>query len=269
MKKSLLLFAAAALVLAACHGPEKKTVPKKKVVKEGARKKPASTAMIKPTVEYLPADGNYPAYILTESEVSHQDEVDVKYANYDWVGLFKSDSGYFVKQTKVFIRKVPDEMMDDDGWEVKPSVKDSSILLISGLDYLQPAPVTPARLSSTEIMPGKPQQFTYGNINYTLYATGKIAPVEDDPENVVDYQLYLKATVNGINYNQKLVSVPSFDGTMVNIRFAGDIDGDGRPDFILDTTNHYNSERPTLYLSKPAKNGNLLKVVGLHTYVGC
>ena len=34
--------------------------------------------------------------------------------------------------------------------------------------------------------------------------------------------------------------------------FAGDIDRDGKLDLIVDTTDHYNKSRPTLFLSSPA-----------------
>ncbi len=53
------------------------------------------------------------------------------------------------------------------------------------------------------------------------------------------------------------------------VLFAGDLDGDGFPDLIIDTINHYNGSRPTLYLSKPARGNDLLKIMGWHVSVGC
>ena len=51
--------------------------------------------------------------------------------------------------------------------------------------------------------------------------------------------------------------------------FAGDIDRDGRLDLILDTTDHYNLSRPTLYLSTQAADGELVHRVAEHEAVGC
>jgi hypothetical protein len=120
-------------------------------------------------------------------------------------------------------------------------------------------------------MPGEQVQFTCHDVAYTLYATGKQA--SESPKSkayvVSNYKLFLKAVINGKNYNQLLVAISDFDDAMTTIQFAGDIDGDYRPDFIIDTTNDYNAEVPTLYLSKPASKGNLLKIVGMHTSVGC
>jgi hypothetical protein len=40
--------------------------------------------------------------------------------------------------------------------------------------------------------------------------------------------------------------------------WAGDIDGDGRLDMILNLTNHYNIWMPTLFLSTAARKGDMV-----------
>lgn len=45
--------------------------------------------------------------------------------------------------------------------------------------------------------------------------------------------------------------------------------GDGVLDLIIDTSNHYNGESPTIYLSRPAENGEVVKPVGGYSWVGC
>ena len=66
-----------------------------------------------------------------------------------------------------------------------------------------------------------------------------------------------------------MVSIPNFDDALTSLLFVGDIDGDDIPDLIIDTTSDYNAEVPTLYLSRPAKSGDLLKVMGMHGSTGC
>lgn len=56
---------------------------------------------------------------------------------------------------------------------------------------------------------------------------------------------------------------------MINLIFVGDIDGDGILDLIIDTSRHYNATSPTIYLSRPADNGEVVKPIGGHTSVGC
>lgn len=260
--------------LLACRDAAQKQAPAKRLAKTQLSHAKKAEGYVPDNRVQIPIDTIYPAYILTTGAISHHDEVEPKYAKRTWMGLFKSASGYYTKATNVAITKAHDEIVDEDasektGWEVTPSVKDSAIILISGPDYIKSGPVIPFKLKSQMLMPGNSEHFSYQNIDYTLYATGKNMAINDDFYNVANYKLYLKATINGVAYNQQLVYISGFDDAMVTVRFVGDIDGDGRPDMIFDTTNHYNVERPTLYLSKPATGKNLLKVVGMHIYVGC
>lgn len=234
---------------------------------------------IQPYQKYVkgdfPADAVYPVPILTSGGVFHEDEIDPKSAEYAWMGLFRSDTGYYIANTKIKLAKAHDAVLDEDGgktgWEVTPSVKDTALLLVSGLEYLRSKTVLKAEISKDQILPGEQQQFAYKGITYTLYATGnkKSSTPENDLYAVTNYKLFIKAVINGRQYNQMLVSVKSFDDTMATILFIGDLDGDNVPDVIIDTTNHYNVTAPTLYLSKPASQNDLLKVVGMHVTVGC
>ena len=81
--------------------------------------------------------------------------------------------------------------------------------------------------------------------------------------------MFIKTTIGGKDYNQLLVSIPRETDSLGYILFAGDIDGDNIPDFVIDTAFHENAETTTLYLSGEAENGDLLKVVGLHSITGC
>lgn len=53
------------------------------------------------------------------------------------------------------------------------------------------------------------------------------------------------------------------------VRFAGDLDRDGRLDLIVDLTDHYNVSRPTLLLSSQARAGELVGVAARFESVGC
>jgi hypothetical protein len=59
------------------------------------------------------------------------------------------------------------------------------------------------------------------------------------------------------------------DDAPIELRFAGDLDGDGRLDLILDTSEHYNVAQPTLFLSGAAGAGELLRAVASHRRTGC
>ncbi len=54
-----------------------------------------------------------------------------------------------------------------------------------------------------------------------------------------------------------------------HLRWAGDIDRDGRLDLLIDMTDHYNVSAPTLFLSTQAKDGELVGAAAELLSVGC
>ena len=218
-----------------------------------------------------PIDTIYPARILTSGGAFHEEEVDKTDAGRGWYGLFMNNEGYYLDSTRIVTKRVEDPTGEEGsltGWEVKTSNSDTSMLLISGVNGLSKRKIVPGTLGKREIFPGESTTFSYNGITYTLYATGNKGPGGDN-YIITSYRLFIKATINGKQRQQLLVAQRAFDDAITTILFAGDIDGDGIPDFIIDTTNHYNGYRPTLYLSKPAGGTQLLKVMGWHVSVGC
>jgi hypothetical protein len=226
----------------------------------------------------FPADfGNdsihYPAAILTTGQF-HEDEVSNDDVNRSWYGLFQNKEGYYLDSTGITTTRVHDGVADDEGqataWEVKTNNTDTSLLLFAGVDGLSKRKITSAVLSKQEILPGEKVSFIYNGIVYTLYATGdKKKDPDSDSYFITSYQLLLKATINGTERRQLLMSARILDETMIKVLFAGDIDGDTVPDLIINTSWHYNAEAPTLYLSKPADKAQILKITGMHVSVGC
>ena len=53
------------------------------------------------------------------------------------------------------------------------------------------------------------------------------------------------------------------------LRFAGDLDRDGRMDLVLDLRDHYNVQRTEVWLSGGDANGDLLRLATAHETTGC
>ncbi len=224
---------------------------------------------------YFPIDSLFTAKVLTTGTF-HSDEVWDNADKLKWFGLFKGKTGFYISATKLITKRVNDPIVDENesdqsGWEVQTVNKDTSIILLENSNFLKECNVQQAILSKDEIFPGETLRFNYLGIDYKIYATGTKKKVQNNPEwfDVWNYKLYLTATIKGQQKTSLLVAKPNFDDEMIQLIFTGDIDGDGILDLIIDTSNHYNATSPTIYLSKPAKKGELVKPIGEHTSVGC
>lgn len=224
---------------------------------------------------YFPDDTNFMAKILTTG-IFHEDEVWAGADKLKWFGLFYNQSNVYLAETKITASRVHDEIVDDfeddkTGWEIKTMNQDTAYMLIADLDFLKNRKIEPLDLPKYQLYPGDSLQFNYLGVEYCLYAAGNKRKHDEDGVwyEVWNYRLYLAAKIKGQWKRDLLVACPSFDDAMIDLIFAGDIDGDGFLDLIIDTSNHYNGMNPTLFLSKPAEKGHLIKAVGEHGSVGC
>lgn len=213
--------------------------------------------------------------ILTTGDF-HEQEVWPNVQNEKWFGIFKDKDGYYISQTKIEVKRVHDAISEDEnldkksGWEIKTASKDTSLLLISGLNYIDNHRIEEIAFGKY-IIPGDSLKIEYKGNSYNFYATGmKINQSKDfDTYNMYNYKIFLRAKINGIEKKQLLVSSPQNDDALARILFIGDIDGDEILDIVIDTANHYNADKPTLYLSKPIDGDEILKIVGIHVRYGC
>jgi len=172
--------------------------------------------------------------------------------------------------TTTRVRRVRDEIMDAPGTRTGRSVSSDvrgSRMLLRG------APLTPGAVA-TAWSGDEPARLTEAPIALRL---GDVA-----------YRLQLRCAAPATSCRLELetggrrqvllefAATRSEDGSLMlgddaspGLWFAGDLDRDGRLDLILDTTDHYNLSRPTLYLSTQAASGELAHRVAEHEAVGC
>ena len=222
----------------------------------------------------FPTDSSFSAKVLTVGAF-HGDEIFKNASQLKWFGLFHGLDGYYLKQTKIKTISVNDPIVDENenektGCEVQVLNKDTCIILIEPLPFFADRSIKGVKLTKNYIYPGDTISLNYLGVNYKIFATGGKKKVQSQNGfDVWNYKLYVTATIKGKPYKSLLVAQPDFDEQMIRLIFAGDIDGDGILDLIIDTSRHYNATRATVYLSRPANDGEVVKPIGVHTSVGC
>ncbi|MDB5157916.1 MAG: hypothetical protein JWR50_2623 [Mucilaginibacter sp.] len=208
-------------------------------------------------------DSSLKVSILAPGEYNSEEAIQVTNRR-NWKGVFKINGQYYIKKTGIQILKIRSQTDKDDektGLIVKTINKDSCEILMSGADVKE-GPVRTVLLKS-QLFPGQKQEFNYNGVMYTFYATG----FKKDRQ-ISNYKLFLMANVKGHNFNQLLFTILDYgDYTEreseenLTLEFAGDMDGDGIPDFIIIPSTQFWSDA-TLYLSKQAGNKAIVKPVG-------
>lgn len=239
--------------------------------------RPKDTLAAEPRGEEI-ADENfsYPPYTFYEMKIlglgmHHGDEVYANAEKENWIALIKSKNGYSLQKTNIKLEKVHDEIIDNPnektGIKILSDIKTNNFVqLIAGVNLTEQKNVAFVELTQNEIYPEDDFKFTFKEKTFRMFATGKTIIDKSGVRSVSKYRLYLE---NETGIIQLLAAATSFDEKMLSINFIGDIDGDNLPDFILDTSNHYNRTSATLYLSSNAEKGKMVKVVAMHNSTGC
>ncbi|MCT2562086.1 hypothetical protein [Chryseobacterium herbae] len=179
----------------------------------------------------------------------------------DWLDLYQKNGKFYLGKADYTVTREYSECSGDSTKVINS--KNNSLLLI-GHSRLTSGEIKTVKIVKNKIWPKEKLKFHFGNEEYTLRAEGKVLSSEkvqtDEGEelyqNVKDYKLYLSAN----NAQETLfLEEESFNYTFVELLFIGDIDKDGKPDFIFGANRDYEEERVILYLSSQAKKGKLIK----------
>lgn len=270
----LLLLLAGCATNSAADGPPGENIPLEEAWAPLTAPEIAPPNTVEKVVRPFP-DASQMSVPLLSTGTFHEGEVPEQASDMEWVGLFMGAGGRcYLSKTSVLSDRVHDPIIDASedlktGWEIRTGTQDSCLLLIDASATLREGTVAIHSFKENTLYPGDSAAFDFQGVHYKLEATGRKLTTESGIVSVEDYRLYLHATIMGKPVKTLLVAQEHFNETLTRILFGGDIDGDGRLDLLLDTSNHYNHTQPTLYLSKNASDGALVQPVGFWSATGC
>jgi hypothetical protein len=232
-------------------------------------------------------DGKYQHKIklLETGEGFHGDEVDAVNGE-TWLGLFKENDKYFLRSTQINIRRVHDEIVDDDnkrkktGKDVSVKGKNKPIFLLKNANNLRVSEITTlfqgvtwkefledkqTDLSTEEVMTvlnkGFNQKYEIGGKNYDL----KVIEAKNK-----DNEKILALTLESGGKRQILHTMNvEYNSSLGILHWAGDLDRDSKPDFFLELYVHDNVDNKVLFLSSQAQKDKLVKKVADFLTTGC
>ncbi len=154
------------------------------------------------------------------------------------------------------------------------SNKDKPMVMIAGIASMQEGTVKSHFHQQVFVNPDKPYEFNFEGVKYKLRAEGVLAEDWGQQDELTEdgrlnngsvynnYKLYLSSE----GKEQLLLAIKSFTEKFVEIEFIGDLDGDGKPDFLFETATWYEDYHKMLFISSKADEGELVKYVASDGY---
>jgi hypothetical protein len=197
-------------------------------------------------------------------------ELDVKMFNREWWGLFEQDNISYVRKVKLKLEKLKPDIQYD--WEYRLSVDDNEncIILFSGFD---PTEREINHYTNNNTIRNN-EEFTFEFGPYHTFLNSELKKTESIGKVLRrDYSINLNYKSNKKLITQELFLFPCYGHELIiSLIWAGDLDYDGKTDFIIQIPTPQNNEigdSTGLFLSSEADSNDLVKLVAYFISSGC
>ncbi len=179
-----------------------------------------------------------------------------------WLGLFRTTSGYELAPTEIDVKRGRKDELFSTTVSTRRTGESVFLIRDSKLVPSQVETVFDERVDGFSFQDEQSKSFVFKGIQYVLRV-----------ENVQKGG-YLQAgsalTLETGGKRQIMRFLPkNCDDCSWSLNWAGDLDSDGKLDFLLDLAGHYNAYSPTLFLSSHAKRDEIVGLAAGYSGVGC
>ncbi len=215
-------------------------------------------------------DAKAPAVQLLEVGDFHGDEVNALNGE-QWLGLYLVNGEYKLLSSILTIEAVEDELIDygakePSGKKVGVNWSLEPIFLLKGANLIENKTVTTIFDEQKQFDNKTVIELKLGERNYILKViSDREYPFADTGKGSALVLIH-GATTQTLG---AFPDVKDVSDTNLSLRWAGDLDGDGKLDLYVDLSSHYNGWRRTLFLSSQAGSGNLLRKIASFNTTGC
>ena len=197
-------------------------------------------------------------------------ELHVKMLNREWWGLYVKDKISYVKKVELRLDKLEPDIQYD--WEYRVSVDDNKncIILFTGLDLTE----REINYFTDNHIIRNNEEFTFEFGPYHTFLNSELKTTESMGEILKrDYSIHLNYKSNKKLTTQELFLFPCYgEELLISLIWAGDLDNDGKTDFIIQIPTPPNNEMGDssgLFLSSKADSKELVKLVAYFISTGC
>ena len=197
-------------------------------------------------------------------------ELDVKILNREWWGLYEQDNISYIRKVKLKLDKLEPDIQYD--WEYRVSVDDSKncIILFTGLGLTE----REINYFTDNHIIRNNEEFTFEFGPYHTFLNSELKTTESMGEILRrDYSIHLNYKSNKKLTTQELFLFPCYgEELLISLIWAGDLDNDGKTDFIIQIPTPINNEMGDssgLFLSSKADSEELVKLVAYFISTGC
>lgn len=260
MKKVLFVLVLSVTLLACNNSKEKKEVQKTHLVKDKVKDSVAENE-IQTEEEVFKNDFDI---LIPSTYRTYENENPVNALTQNWIDLYEENGEYFLGKADYEIEKGFDECSGDSTKTINSKRKSLIFMNDPGLKLEK---IKSLKITKDKIWPKESSGFSFNNVKYNLRGEGKVLSTSEGTtddgkpdvfKEVKNYKLFLSGE-NGVE--KLLLQQENFNDTFVKLLFAGDIDGDGKLDFIFNANRDYEENRVILFLSSKAENGASVKKI--------